>query len=199
MLTITVGPMFAGKTSALMREYEACAGKRVIIDFNIGVLDKCFRSTIKNHDNKQMECVKAKQLYDTLNIGEVYGNFQISHEFIRYDFENAPDMFDIHDQVKFSQHIFINEAQFFPDLYKFVREFAHKNIYLYGLDGDYKREPIGDLLNLIPYSDSVLKLKAKCVCGRPAIFTHRESSEEEQYAPHATYVPNCRVCYMKKK
>jgi len=199
MLTITVGPMFAGKTSALMREYSACNGKKVIIDFNIGVLDKCFRSTIKNHDNKQLECIKAKQLYDTLNIGEVCGNFQISHEFIRYDYENAPDMFDIHDAVKFSQHIFINEAQFFPDLYKFVQEFSNKHIYLYGLDGDYKREPIGDLLQLIPYSDSVIKLTARCECRQPAIYTHRESSEEEQYAPHATYVPKCRVCYMKKK
>jgi len=199
MLTITVGPMYAGKTSALMRDFKACTGKKVIIDFNIGVLDKCFQSTMKNHDNQQIECVKAKQLYDTLNIGEVYGNFQISHEFARYDFENAPDMYEIHDLVKFSQHIFINEAQFFPDLYKFVQEFSHKHIYLYGLDGDYKREPIGDLLNLIPCADSVQKLKAKCVCGQPAIFTHRSSSEEEQYAPHATYVPNCRVCYLKKK
>ena len=198
MLTITLGPMFAGKTSALMRDYELCSGKKVIIDFNIGVLEKCFRSTIVNHDNKQMECIKAKQLYDTLNIGEVYGNFQISHEFIRYDFENAPDMFDIHDAVKFSQYIFINEAQFFPDLFKFVQEFSHKHIYLYGLDGDYKRDPIGDILNLIPYSDSVTKLNATCACGKSAIYTQRESSEEEQYAPHAKYIPKCRGCYSKK-
>jgi thymidine kinase len=200
MLSITVGPMYAGKTSALMRDYAACpSDKKVIIDFNIGVLEKCFSSTMKNHDGVETECIKAKKLYDTLNIGEVYGNFQISHEFIRYDFENAPDMFEIHDRVKFSQHIFINEAQFFPDLFQFVNEFSRKHIYLYGLDGDYKREPIGDLLNLIPYSDSVIKLKAKCVCGKDAIYTHRESSEEEQYAPHANYIPNCRVCYMKKK
>ena len=199
MLTLTIGPMYAGKTSALMRDFTACSGKKVIIDFNIGLVDKCFRSTIKNHDDIELECIKAKQLYDTLDIGEVSGNFQISHEFIRYDYENAPDMYDIHDQVKFSQHIFINEAQFFPDLFRFVQQFSKKQIHLYGLDGDYKREPIGDLLNLIPYSDSVTKLRAKCVCGKDAIFTHRESSEEEQYAPHANYVPNCRVCYMKKK
>ena len=198
MLRITLGPMYAGKTSLLMEEYAACGGKKVILDFHIDIGDKCFRSTIKNHDGKQIECIKAKQLYDTLDIGAVAGNFQISHEFARYDFENAPDLYEIHDLVSFSDHIFINEAQFFPDLYKFVLEYERKNIYLYGLDGDFKREPIGDILQLIPYCSSVVKLKAKCACGSPAIYTRRESTEEEQYAPHANYVPQCRMCYNKK-
>jgi thymidine kinase len=171
---------------------------KVIIDFNIGEVMKCFISVIENHDGVKLECIKAKQLYDTLDIGSVSGNFQISHEFIRYDFENAPDMYEIHDKVKYSDHIFINEAQFFPDLFKFVSG-SSKNIYLYGLDGDFKREPIGDILNLVPYCDSVIKLTSTCVCGKPAIYTHRESLEEEQYAPHANYIPKCRVCYFNKK
>lgn len=198
MLHITLGPMYAGKTSLLMEEYNACKGKKVIIDFNIGELMKCYISVIENHDGCKLECIKAKQLYDTIDIASVSGNFQISHEFKRYDFENAPDMYEIHDKVKFSDHIFINEAQFFPDLFKFVTE-SSKNIYLYGLDGDYRREPIGDILNLVPYCDSVVKLRAKCKCGKPAIYTHRQSGEEEQYAPHANYVPKCRVCYSNKK
>jgi thymidine kinase len=197
MLHLTVGPMYAGKTSALIKEYTACVGKKVIIDFNIGLGDKCFKSAIKNHDGNQLECIKAKQLYDALDIGAVAGNFQISHEFARYDFENAPDLYEIHDLVRFSDHIFINEAQFFPDLYKFVVEFERKHIYLYGLDGDFKRVPIGDILQLIPLCNSVVKLSAKCKCGKPAIYTQRESTEEEQYAPHANYVPKCRVCYKK--
>lgn len=197
MLCITLGPMYAGKTSALMKKYTECRGKKVIIDFNIGIGEKCFRSVIKNHDGNQLECVKAKQLYDTVDIGAVAGNFQMSHEFERYDFKNAPDLYEIHDLVSFSDHIFINEAQFFPDLYKFVVEYQRKHIYLYGLDGDFKREPIGDILQLIPYCESVVKLSAKCACGESAIYTHRESTEEEQYAPHANYVPKCRGCYKK--
>jgi thymidine kinase len=199
MLSITLGPMYAGKTSALMKEYIECKGCKIIIDFNTGLGDKCFKSVIQNHDGRQLECIKSKQLYDLLDIGEVQGNFQKSHEFLRYDFENAPDLYEIHDAVKFSDHWFINEAQFFPDLYKFVLEYGRKHIHLYGLDGDFKREPIGDILQLIPYCDSVVKLTAKCNCGKHAIYTHRESSEEEQYAPHASYIPNCRVCYSKKK
>lgn len=198
MLLIRLGPMYAGKTSLLMKEYHDCKGKKVIIDFNINELTKCYISVIENHDGVKLQCIKAKQLYDTLDIGSVAGNFQISNEFLRYDYENAPDMYEIRDMVQFSDHIFINEAQFFPDLFKFVVE-SKKNIYLYGLDGDYKREPIGDILNLVPYCDSVIKLQAKCSCGNPAIYTHRESSEECQYAPHANYVPNCRVCYSNKK
>jgi thymidine kinase len=173
MLQITIGPMYAGKTSLLMKEYNICSGKKVIIDFNIGE-GNCLLSVLHNHDGAMLDCVKAKQLYDTLVTNEIC------------------------DLVKSSDHIFINEAQFFPDLFKFVVE-SKKNIYLYGLDGDYKREPIGDILNLIPYCDSVIKLRAKCTCGKPAIYTRRESYEEEQYAPHAKYVPNCRVCYSNKK
>ena len=66
MLKITLGPMYAGKTSALMKEYTECPGRKVIIDFNIGIGEKCFRSVIKNHDEKQLECVKSKQLYLSL-------------------------------------------------------------------------------------------------------------------------------------
>jgi thymidine kinase len=190
--------MYAGKTSALMKEYIECRGKKVIIDFNIGIGEKCFKSVLINHDGKQLECVKAKQLYDTIDIGAVAGNFQMSHEFARHDFKNAPDLYEIHDLVSFSDYIFINEAQFFPDLYKFVVEYGRKHIYLYGLDGDFKREPIGDILQLIPYCNSVIKLNAKCKCGDQAIYTHRESSEEEQYAPQASYIPKCRRCYNKK-
>jgi len=197
MLKITLGPMYAGKTSALMKEYTECSGRKVIIDFNTGIGEKCFKSVIQNHDGKQLECIKTKQLYDTLDIGAVAGNFQMSHEFERYDFKNAPDLYEIHDTVCFSQHIFINEAQFFPDLYKFVTSLPTRHIYLYGLDGDFKRQPIGDILQLIPLCCSVVKLSAKCECGNPAIYTQRESTEEEQYAPHANYVPKCRVCYKK--
>ena len=41
--------------------------------------------------------------------------------------------------------VYINEAQFFEDLYLFVKQmlFNKKDIYIYGLDGDYKQEKIG--------------------------------------------------------
>ena len=197
MLKITVGPMYAGKTSTLMTEFEACSDSKVIIDFNTNEETTCNMSVITNHDNISIPCIRSKFLYDTLNIYKKTGNFQISHDFFHIN-ENMIDLYDIHDKVKFSRNIFINEAQFFPDLYKFVTDNFHKNIYLYGLDGDFKRQPIGQLLDLVPLCDTIIKLTATCMCGEKAIFTHRNSSEEEQYVPNASYMPCCRMCYYKK-
>ena len=56
-----------------------------------------------------------------------------------------------------------------------------KKIFLYGLDGDYKQEKFGEILDLIPLCDHVEKLKSPCLyCGGIAIFTHRVTRETEQ-------------------
>ena len=52
MLRITLGPMYAGKTSLLMKEYNECTGRKVIIDFNIGEGVKCFLSVIKKRKDE---------------------------------------------------------------------------------------------------------------------------------------------------
>ncbi len=93
-----------------------------------------------------------------------------------------------------ARHIMINEAQFYPDLVEFVNEFSHKNIYIYGLDGDFKQQKIGYILDLIPLCDTVQKLKANCECGELAIFSKRLGTETEQYLPNAQYIPVCRKC-----
>jgi thymidine kinase len=199
MLSITLGPMCAGKTSSMMQTYRSCVGKKVIIDFDIHNNTKCLWGKVNTHDNDTEICIKATKLFDVLDIYKVNGNFQMSHEYFHeYKYTDAPELYNMSDLVKYSEHIFINEAQFFPDLVEFVTQYPNKNIYLYGLDGDFKREKIGGILDLIPLCDSVVKLHSKCICGKNAIFTHRESLEKEQYVPNATYVPLCRACYSKK-
>jgi thymidine kinase len=96
-------------------------------------------------------------------------------------------------------HIFINEAQFFPDLYEFVVELLRRNkkIFVYGLDGDYKQQPIGDILRLIPLADSYTKLTAICDdCGGAAIFSHRIVEDDTQIlvGQKESYIPLCRGC-----
>jgi thymidine kinase len=199
MLSITLGPMCAGKTSSMINTYRSCVGKKIIIDFDIDNNTKCFWGHVNTHDNVKEESIKATKLFDTLDIYNVNGNFQMAAEYFHeYKYTDAPELYKMHDTVKFSEHIFINEAQFFPDLYEFVTKYSNKNIYLYGLDGDFKREKIGRIIDLIPLCDSVIKLNSICVCGKNAIFTHRDSLETEQYVPNATYTPLCRACYLKK-
>ena len=41
-----------------------------------------------------------------------------------------------------------------------------KNVIVAGLDGDFKRNPFGDILKLIPHAEKVSKLSALCtICG----------------------------------
>ena len=127
---------------------------------------------LSTHDKKMVPCIQALQLADV------------------YPFVQEADA------------IFINEGQFFPDLRDVVKtlvETCQKEVYVCGLDSDFRREPFGDILRLITLCDSVEKLKARCVrCQNDAIFTHRVSNEVEQVVIGSDeYIPLCRECFLR--
>jgi thymidine kinase len=100
--------------------------------------------------------------------------------------------------------ILINEGQFFPDIEDQVKqlvEVGNKRVYICGLDGDFERKPIGNLLQLVPFSDHIIKLKSLCsLCrdGTPGVFSFRTSREVDQVViGSSNYVPLCRGCYQK--
>jgi thymidine kinase len=100
--------------------------------------------------------------------------------------------------------ILINEGQFFSDLYENVLDYVekfNKEVYVFGLDGDFLRNKFGDILDLIPYSNTVEKLSALCAnCrnGTLGNFSYRLSKEMEQMVIGADdiYKPLCRNCYI---
>jgi thymidine kinase len=94
--------------------------------------------------------------------------------------------------------VYINEAQFFPDLLDFVKKWENKDIYLFGLDGDFQRNPMGQLLQVIPLCDTVEKLKGKCAkCEKPSVFSKRVTQEVQQILlDESAYIPLCRNCYL---
>ena len=100
--------------------------------------------------------------------------------------------------------ILINEAQFFPDLFDSVinlTEMQFFRVALYGLDGDFQRNPFGDILNLIPFCNNVIKLHAYCYdCknGKKGIFSKRITEEKDQkLVGSSNYKPLCRKCFLK--
>jgi thymidine kinase len=200
MLNIVVGPMCAGKTTQLIDDYNSMDCSKMIIDFEIGEKELVYASQITTHSNIKAPCYKSKKLFDLLDIYKHFGNFQMSHEFNHINnYIDSPEMHQIHDELLTVKAIFINEAQFFPDLYEFVLKFIHKKIYIYGLDGDFQKNKMGQILDLVPHCDNIIKLKAKCICGKDAIFTYRDSPETIQYLPNANYIPLCRACFSNKK
>jgi thymidine kinase len=111
---------------------------------------------------------------------------------------------DIMSRIETVNTIFINEGQFFPDLYDTVVELVEKmgkNVYIFGLDGDFTRSIFGDIYRLIPLSDTIVKLSAlcsQCRDGTPAIFSHRITQEQQQVSIGSdNYIPLCRACYIR--
>ena len=76
----------------------------------------------------------------------------------------------------------------------------NKIVYICGLDGDFKRNRFGKILELIPYCDKIVKLQSLCsICknGNPAIFSYRITEESSQIVIGSdNYIPLCRACYI---
>ena len=106
----------------------------------------------------------------------------------------------VKDLINYIDFILIDESQFFNDLQKFVLYFVndlHKNVYIYGLDGDFKQQRFGQVFDIIPYCDKIQKLHSSCNnCNKPAPFSHRTSSSTEQVliGSEDKYIPLCRDC-----
>lgn len=172
-LELIIGPMFSGKTTRLINIYneKKSEGKKVKVINYSG--DKRYHdSMLSTHDKIMIPCVFSNTIKEVCQPPEIH----------------ALDV------------ILINEGQFFPDLYDSVLtlvETYKKEVYICGLDGDFKRCKFGGLLDLIPISDNVIKLHAKCEkCNKNAIFSKRLTNEEQQVLiGSSNYVPVCRDCY----
>jgi len=114
----------------------------------------------------------------------------------RYDYLQIVDSVDV---------ICIEEVQFFShtvDTIRYMVDTLEKHVLCAGLIADYKRQPFGDVLELIPLADEVMHLKALCtVCndGTPGIFTQRlpsaNTSEQVLVGERDTYRSVCRRHY----
>jgi len=183
-LEIIMGPMFSGKTEMLIEIYNK--------EFNcIKTLSKIFQ------DNQE---IIAFNYYKDTRYGD---NIISSHNGKKIPSINIQTLSEIFQNDKFEKltHIFINEAQFFPDLkitiIKLVEQ-HNKHVVICGLDSDYKREKFGQIWELIPYADKLTKLYGKCNnCDNKSLFTHRISCEKQQeVVGNNNYIPLCRSCYI---
>tara|TARA_B110001469_G_C9643891_1_gene324625 strand:- start:1831 stop:2460 length:630 start_codon:yes stop_codon:yes gene_type:complete len=161
-LTIYMGCMFSGKSTELQRQVrrlDVIKSSYIIINHSIDNRYGCnMQST---HNNNKLKCITFTNLNDIYKVNNTCS----------------------HDKYINSSYIFIEESQFFGDLYDFVLNAVNKdgkNVILFGLDGDFRQEPFGDILRLIPHADNVIKLKSLCkVCndGTEGLFTIRTSQD----------------------
>lgn len=178
-LEVIFGPMFSGKTSALLelnKQYSYSKMNTCIINYKE---DTRYDNTLLcTHDQQKTPCINLLKLKDILSPR----NIVIYKVFL------------------------INEGQFFPDLYEVVKTLVEKHnkiVHVCGLDGDFKRNSFGQLLQLIPIADQVTKKYAICsVCenGTKALFSQRLTHEQNvKVIGSNNYQPVCRKCYLKQK
>jgi thymidine kinase len=173
-IEVIIGPMFSGKSTELLRRarrYSAIGKKIMYINHSLDT--RYGDDKISTHDKRETPAIMTPKLMYLLKT-EPFNECDI---------------------------IAINEAQFFTDLVEFCRlslnEFG-KHIIIAGLDGDYKREPFGDILQLIPMAESVIKLSAYCkICTAKASFTKRVTPNLSQIVigTDDCYIPVCSKHY----
>eukprot|EP00792_Barthelona_sp_PAP020_P006404 TRINITY_DN2982_c0_g1_i3.p1 TRINITY_DN2982_c0_g1~~TRINITY_DN2982_c0_g1_i3.p1 ORF type:complete len:377 (-),score=95.63 TRINITY_DN2982_c0_g1_i3:121-1191(-) len=176
-LTLIMGPMFAGKTTKLIeiitqKRNETCENS-ILVKYS-----KDQRYGLENecctHDGKKLDALAANYLCE------------IKERILN---ENV-------------DCVGIDEGQFFPDLTENVVSFLKNgiNVFIGGLDGSFLREPIGSMVDLLPFTSKVIKLKAKChYCLENAQFSKRivECNDVVCIGGAESYVATCRSCFHK--
>jgi thymidine kinase len=183
-LELLIGPMFAGKSSAIqsiVRRHQAL-GWPVFVITHSSDTRYSDKPAIVNHDGAVLPAFATGTLQDA---------------------------FDVVD-FKIAKLVVIEEAQFFCGLVPFVlcaAEKMGKHVVVVGLDGDVLRKPFGTILDLVPYCDKITKLTAMCkMCGdgTPAIFSHATTNASIESAELGVpcvgaadkYVALCRKHYL---
>jgi len=147
-IALFMGPMRAGKSYEIIRLIHQCEILKLKITKIIPSLDSRSDGEIKSRTGTSSKALKITDLNE------------VSFEtFIETD-------------------VFVlDEAQFLKGLSDFVIKCknSNKTVFISGLDGDFKRNPIGEVLDCIPHCDEVVKLTALCMKeldGTPAIFSY---------------------------
>ena len=171
-LELIIGPMFAGKSTELIRRTRRYARTRkrcLVIKFKGDT--RYSVEQLSTHDSVMMDaeaCTKLSQV------------------------DHLLDAFDV---------VAIDEGQFFPDLLDFSDKVANlgKIVIVAALDADYLRKPFGDIIQLVPRAELITKLSAVCSrCVSDAHFTLRTvaSTEQNLIGGAEMYEPVCRACYL---
>ena len=183
-ITVFTGPMFSGKSKALMARLET-----------------------KQRAHKKVLVVKPF-LDDRFKAGNIIVSKRKKSE--KFEPDNSMPAHPIKDETELKKLISkegpeilgIDEAQFF-DLWlgPVILQLRNSNgleIYVAGLDLDAWQKPFGPMPDILAYSDNAHKFTANCFeCGQDARFTQKigGSSEKIQVGAEDLYEARCEHCW----
>lgn len=178
-LELFMGPMFSGKSSKLVEiinEHKNSPHiKQLVINHSSDI--RYGKNSIITHNQDSVECMSVSSIADIFELPEFMT----------------------------STHIYIDEGQFFADLYDSVVKImlnSDKSIYIAGLDSDFEIKPFNNLgiLKLIPLANKSTKFTARCyMCNGDAPYTMRtnESTSQILVGTSAEYKPSCFIHHNK--
>lgn len=172
-IEVETGPMFSGKTEELIRLIKRLQwghkeqGKDYLV-FNHHQDTRYGENILASHDDHKVLAIalkNSKELMDILTENEG-GNYRLKPEFFNLT------------------ALFLDEAQFFDDNLPRVLEYLDYlyfdsrnrpiNIYVAGLDKDFRREPFGCVPQIEAVAHKVNKFQGICsVCGENSDYTQR--------------------------
>lgn len=144
----------------------------------------------------QYNCLVVKYAKDT----RYSETGMATHDRSTMDAVSASCLSDVRPLALRACVIGIDEGQFFPDTVAFAEEMANlgKIVIVAALDGTFQRKAFGNILNLVPLAESVVKLHAVCMqCYKEAAYTKRIGAEKEVEVIGGAdkYQAVCRKCY----
>ena len=179
-LELIIGPMYAGKSTELIRiinRYK-CLNKKIVV----------INHVLNNRYGVIGLTTHNKECFDTcLNI-----------ENLREFDENKELLYE-------TDVIIIEELQFFSDAFEIITKWCDidlKTVIAAGLDGDFMRAPFGDVLKLIPHAEKITSVKAlckKCGDGTSASFSKRITNDLDKtvIGSNDIYEAVCRKHYLE--
>lgn len=184
-LKIYIGPMFSGKTSAILDEY---------IRFSIGK-KKClyvkYQNDIRYNDSYTHD--KKYQFVTKLSEKCMPNGIKFNEKCCKYlyDIDNIVNNFDV---------IIIDEVQFFKDNYIFCEKWANQGLIIRaaGLIGTYERNIFDGMEKLLPKAEEIEVKQAICEdSGKNAQFTSRIVDKNELFliGGSESYKPTNRETY----
>lgn len=169
---LIMGPMFAGKSTELLRKIRRYNIKRkstIVVAYE---LDDRYTSENKviTHDHNEYPAVKTERIRDVLERLDEY------------------------------EVIGIDEGQFYPDLVEYSEYLANKGkiVIISALNGNFKREPFEVISKLIPKCETIENITAICYnCNDEANYSLRTLKDEREVVIGGDdiYKPACRACY----
>ena len=176
-LTVYAGPMYAGKTTALIAELEAgIEEQKNVLVIKPAIDNRYGEEDIVSHDGTSLQ----------KTTGHKVRRLAVSQHLETHELENV----DL---------LLIDEAQFFDVLCtNYVSEYlkAGIDVVAVGLDLDSEGIPFGSMPHLLSLANNVYKLTGLCsVCGDEATRTFRKltvsSTEQVLIGGSETYEPRC--------